>query len=61
VLLQIGCGKFFAFSARVRKSANELFTMAAEKPCMPEKPGFIGAIWDFRSASRSSEVHLRFI
>ncbi|HJS45284.1 MAG TPA: hypothetical protein VJ753_02675 [Rhizomicrobium sp.] len=30
-------------------------------PCMPEKPAFIGAIWNFYSSCRLFGVHLRFM
>jgi len=61
MLLLTGCGKFFDFSSVRPQIGKRVIYNGCTKPRMPEKPGFIGAIWDFRSGSRSSEVHLRFI
>jgi hypothetical protein len=49
------------FSSERTESGKRVLYSGGTKPRMPEKPGFIGAIWNFRSSLRSSRVHLRFI
>jgi hypothetical protein len=52
---------FWGFSSKRAESGKRVLYNGGTKRGMPEKSGFIGAIWDCRSGSRSSEVHLRFI
>jgi hypothetical protein len=55
--MQIGWGKRAPISRTRREIGKRVIYNGGTKPRMPEKSGFIGAIWDFRSGSRSSGVH----
>jgi hypothetical protein len=52
---------FARISSARREIGKRVLYDPGTKPSIPEKPGFIGAIWNFRSGSRSSGVHRRFM
>jgi hypothetical protein len=52
--MQTGCGMFLSFSRTPAQSGKRVLYSRRKNPRMPEKPAFIGAIWNFRSSRRSS-------